>query len=157
MGIRAIIALVVLAIIAGAGAYVSHLKGKADKYTAERARRESVEDRFAQYIRQDDEQDAKRDKASQGYQDEIARLNAENAARPVPVVRVCKPNPIAPMPARTETPGGPSTAATAPGVVSAGTGTDTQGRDIGPALARLLDRADLLSAQTRAILTLTGE
>jgi hypothetical protein len=79
--------------------------------------------------------------ASSSYQAELERLRA----RPVPVrtVRLC---PDAPVPRAAEGgPAGGSDEAAAPGGVVPG----SPGRDIGPDLYQLADRADELSARLR--------
>jgi IS5 family transposase len=147
-----------LATLIVAGFSLRHVITKAGKYDAEVTRRVQLEKDHAEYVRADNAADAARDKASQGYQHELATLRAA-AARPVPAVRLCaQPATVAAdyAPAQAIAAGPFATSAPAD-VFPAGTGTDTTvSRDIGPDLFRLMERADAVSAQLRAILQLEG-
>lgn len=84
-------------------------------------------------------------KASEGYQSELKEIRN----RPVTTgpVRLCV------KPRVSATPSGPSSTVSPAGVVSGPTGTDSEvreGPDIGPALQRLIERAEQVSAQGRA-------
>jgi hypothetical protein len=153
--VRAFLYVCALVLIVAACVWFNHVFDKAARYDKKAAELTVARDSFREYVRLEKVSDAKRDAASQGYQNEIRRLQSD--PRPIPVVRVCKPARAEHLPAPAGgAPGSQSATATA-GVLSGTTGKDTQGRDIGPALAELLDRADLLSAQTRGLLALTGE
>lgn len=132
---------------------IRHAFQQADKLDAEVAKVGEL----TLALQRNAEQSARRDAASQGFQNEVQSLQAAIAALPVPVVRLCASPahvpPAAPAPAA-----GPDPSPTAAGVVPVGTGSDLEaGPDIGPEIARLMDRADMLSAQTRAILALEGK
>lgn len=134
LGIAAILALVVFA------GFVQHWRDKA-------RRLDLVQQEFTDYKALQ----ARSNAASQGFQDELQKLRADVLRRPTPVVRLC---PQSPAPVATIA-SGPAEAAPAAGLVQGSAGLPaTQGADIGPGIAALLDRADEISAQLRAILTL---
>lgn len=151
---------VLLAVVLTSGEmYLSHLLGKARKYDATKIELQKERDAHARTIETNRRQIAERDAASRGYQSELSLLRERVRAAPTPVVRLC-PQP-APGPASHDAPAaaaGLVPTPAAPGVVSGTTGTNpadpVPGPDIGPDLAALMDRADQLSAQLRAILAL---
>jgi hypothetical protein len=149
-----VIPLVAIALLV-AGMMVHRAFTKAGKFDALTVEMQKQQEAFGTYVRLDNERDARRDAASQGYQNELKILRDQ--PRTVPVVRLCQPAAGHSVPAPADAPAGPESAAAAAGVLPGRTGQDTQGRDIGPALASLMDRADLLSAQFRAVLVLTGD
>lgn len=84
--------------------------------------------------------------ASKGYQDELATLRTARAVAPARAVRLCGP---ASVPASPTVPAGQP----GPDGAAAGAGELPQvaGRDIGPGLFELADRADDIVAQCRGL------
>ncbi len=147
--------LALLGMIAG-GAWVNHLRVKAGKYDQAKEQLADLRAAHTEYVQLRDRADADKAAASQGYQNELTTLRADFARRPVPVVRLCS-QPAANLPAREGAAGGLEATAAAAGLVQPGTAADSEGGpDIGPALARLADRADSLAAQCRAIINYMG-
>lgn len=145
------------------GVSIHHAYAQSRLYEGEHTARLKAEADHAEYVRLDTLDHTKRDNASQGYQDEIAALRARNISGTIGPVRLCV-SPRQHLPAAEAPAGGPPTAAPGAGVLSAGTAADTeQGPgvidppDIGPDLARLIERAEILSAQLRYILQYEGE
>lgn len=152
-----VVVAVALAIATAGILYIRHAFVKAGKYDAAVAELAQVRQDHADYIRLHDEQDRKRDAASQGYQDDLKALQARYAGGPSSPVRLC----VAPrqrLPA-TEAPArGPETTPATAGVVPAGNGESAeQGPDIRPDINAITLRAEQLSAQLRRILELEGD
>lgn len=89
--------------------------------------------------------------ASQGFQDELARLRNSRAIQPTAPVRLCRTAPAAGVPLPTTQPGPDGAAATGGVVPEAAGGDPGAGPDIGPELRALADRADEVSAQARGL------
>lgn len=151
----------VVAVFAGLlgwlGVSIYHAYAQAKLYEGEHTARLKAEAEHAEYVRLDKLDNSKRDSASQGYQDEIAALRARNTGGVIGPVRLCV-TPRQHLPATEAPAGGPQTGAPGAGVLSAGTATHSeQGPDIGPDLARLIERAETISAQLRYVLQYEGD
>lgn len=149
--------LVLLALIAVAlaafGWWLDDLRDRAEQAKELREELAELVQLREQEARQREADRRARDAAEKGYLNELTQLRAA-AANPVPVVRVCAPataDPVMPAAGGAAASAGGATAAA--GLVPAGAVADAPGsRDIGPALFRLIDEADRLSARYRAAL-----
>lgn len=153
---KLVLAAVALLALASGGFYLSHLQDKAGRFDAEHRARVQTENDFSAYIEVSNRRDAEIAAASQGYQNEISSLRAAIDSRPVPVVRLCPRPGHTSLPQAADSAAGPRNTPAAPGLLPGATGQDNQGRDVGADLARLMNKADILSAQSRALLTLLG-
>jgi hypothetical protein len=155
LGIRNILGIgALLALLTFAG-FAQHWRIKAAKLDQAVAERDRIQQEFIYYKATRDRLEKERDAASEGYQDELQKLRAAIDRRPVPAIRLCPQSAGANMPAAANAAAGPEESAAAARVVSGSDGLPaTQGADIGPGIGELLNRADELSAQLRAILAL---
>jgi hypothetical protein len=148
----ALAVLLLLLLVTAGTFYVSHLASRAARVDRAEAATAKIAQEFTDYKTAQTQLDGERAAASRGYRDEIASLRRAVDTRHVPVVRLCPQRPVV-LPAAPDPAGRPDNAPAPAGLVSDGVGADSQGStNIGPALARTLDRADELSAQLRAVL-----
>lgn len=156
MGLRLIAAGAILAALAGFGLWLDGLRDEAAEARELRQELLTLREAYAQQLEAIKADSAARDEAQRGYLDEIAKLRT--AAARVPVVRVCQPRADDPvMPAGQAITASAGKATAPAGVLPAGAASDSAGgRDIGPGLARLVDEADEVSAQLRAVLAYLG-
>jgi hypothetical protein len=155
---RAIAAAVSVSALVAFAFYFDHVRDKASKYDAARESLAHERQLFQDYKAGIEADRAARDAAEGSYIEELTLLRADINTRPVPVVRVCQPPVDRVVPAGESVTAVAGGGAAAAGPLPAGAVEDSgRSRDIGPALFRLADDADELSARTRAALAYLGE